>query len=218
MRGFAVSGQLSIAVVDLDELEKSAEGASGASAPASSVPPAASPDMPEVARTPPEAPAEAAAASAVTWLDSVAAAELWALPVRLLVPLPLPTTALCRAEGVPAPVVLTSSKAAYTAARARRWPIFVGSELSAMALAAENDRLVPADVVGWCARKAEDGGWKVSVAGAHGLGEVMGKGLEARGWTFGQLLRAAGLGLLEVVAGDDEGAELVERAAGEGAA
>ncbi|NIR31708.1 MAG: hypothetical protein GWN84_20825 [Gammaproteobacteria bacterium] len=227
--------QLSIAVVDIDELddetpasERTSEGAPGGGAdlPTASrardetlerkgVPTGGSgklqpepiPSEPSPVAPPVTPPAAAVAPPSVL--------ELLDLPVRLLTKLPLTTTVLCRAEGVAAPIVLTTSKAAYRAARGQRWPVFVGGELVAMTLAAEHDRLFARDVVQWCERKAAAPEWRLGPEAAHGLG-VAGRRLWARRWCLGPVLRAGGLEPVDVAAGDPAGLELVE-GAGEGA-
>lgn len=213
-----MSGQLSIAVVDLDEVERGSGAREDGAENPERAPAGASTAERERVSTPPVARSErTAAALRVTDGDHLAeralnivAREFLELPVRLLVALPLSTTALCRAEGVEVPIVITTAQKAYVAARKRRWPVFLGSELAAIALAAEHGRLVPVDLVRWCDRKAEDPGWKLTEAAAHGLGEVVGRSLASRGWKFGSVLRAASVEVLDVIAGAEEGAELVE--------
>jgi hypothetical protein len=87
------------------------------------------------------------------------------------------------------------------AATAATWPTFTGTELAAMALAAEHDRASPAALAQWCEHKAGAGpGWRLTAAEA--LGPVAGR-FEPRGWPIGRVLAAYGLALVEVVVGDD---------------
>jgi len=168
------------------------------------------PGKPVVA--PAAAPAAAPSAAAVP-LHAPAALrifELGELPARFLASLPAPWAAVGRHPTAAAPIVLTTSKPAYAAARARRWPVFVGRELLALALAAQHERLVGTDLPDWCARKAQAPEWKLTPQVALGLGPA-GARLELGDVTVAEMLRAADLELIDAVVGDEDGRALIEQ-------
>lgn len=169
-----------------------------------------------LAATEPGAPAPPAVEPAATSAHPEASADLGAvqtlavreasgLSLRLLPLLPLPSTILCaRVEGFDAGgglVVLTTSRLAYEAARARRCPVFVGGELAELALAAEHDRVYPPQLAGWCVRKLEDPAWRLSRAVA--FGGMPSTGLPPSEWTLEQVTRKVGLRVLWAGCGDE---------------
>jgi hypothetical protein len=110
-------------------------------------------------------------------------------------------------------LVITTSAAVYAAAgRARDvgWPVFTGTELAAMALAAEHDRGSPAAVEQWCDQKLAGGpAWRLTAAAA--LGPVAGR-YDPRGWSIGRVFDRLGLVLRMVEVGDVDGAAGLARA------
>ncbi len=167
--------------------------------------PAAAPAPPAVepaaTSTRPEASAEPGA------VQTLAVREVLGLSLRLLPLLPLPSTILCvRVEGFDAGgglVVLTTSRLAYEAARARRHPVFVGGELAELALAAEHDRVYPPQLAAWCVRKLEDPAWRLSRAVAFGGMTMPSTGLPPGEWTLEQVTRKVGLRVLWAGCGDE---------------
>jgi len=152
----------------------------------------------------PPAPAPLAAGP-----ESVAVAEVLSFCPRLLSSLPAPCTLVCACAvpGRAAPplggpvgaIVFTTSQPVYVSVSAT-WPVFTGTELAAMALAAEHDRASPAALGEWCDRKAATrGAWRLTAAEA--LGPVAGR-FEPRGFTIGRVLGWYGLVLVEVEVGD----------------
>lgn len=121
---------------------------------------------------------------------------LLAYPVRLFTELPVGAALICAAPSG-ASVVITTARAVYEAALEAGAPVFHGGELTAMVIAAEVDRVVPADVARWCDRKLQGRGWTLSarqaIEGFRGRAVPM-------GWTFGQLFDALGLTLEQVYA------------------
>ena len=131
---------------------------------------------------------------------SVAVRELLDYPIRLIPDLPLPTTLLLRRRhnsdsNPPSFVVITTSWEAYADARENKLPIFVGSELGLLALAAEHDRVGAALFEKWCAEKANDPNWKLT--GAVAIGQIT-ETLERRNWTCGQVFAAIDVELVGV--------------------
>lgn len=135
--------------------------------------------------------------------QAVAIAEVLVIPTRLLPRMPAATSLACRANRLlspPRPCAVTTSRAAYTAYRGWRVPVFTGDELVAITLAAEHDRASPAVLADWLDRKSADQSW--SLTAREALGPVFGR-FEARGWTLGQVLAAYDLELCAVGVGHE---------------
>lgn len=135
--------------------------------------------------------------------QAVAIAEVLVIPTRLLPRMPSATSLACRANRLsasPRPCAVTTSRAAYTAYRGWRVPVFTGDELVALALAAEHDRASSAVLTDWLDRKSADQSW--SLTAREALGPVFGR-FEARGWTLGQVLAAYDLDLCAVGVGHE---------------
>jgi hypothetical protein len=130
----------------------------------------------------------------------VSVLELLVLDPRLIPSLPLPTTLVCLREDDGNYAIVTTSRAAYEAARARRVPVFSGGEIESLVLAAEHDRGTPSTIIEWCARKAQEPTWRLTVRAA--LGPVFGS-FQPQGWSLQKVLRAYWLELREVASGDD---------------
>jgi len=130
---------------------------------------------------------------------SLAVQELLGFDPRLIVQLPLATTALCSRHDGHGVLVITTSKAVYAASRAAQRPVFAGGELVAMALAAEHDRAWPSTVAAWSARKADDATWRLSAQEALAGLDLA----QSMGWCLGRVLRRLGLVLQWVGCGDE---------------
>lgn len=130
----------------------------------------------------------------------LAVRELLGLDPRLIAGLPLATTLVCRQANGAAECVVTTSRAAYAAYRARGVPVFVGREVEPLALAAENDRASAHVLAQWHTRKTEDPAWRlddeVALAGLPNA-------LPPQGWLLEQVLRAYGAELVAVGCGDE---------------
>lgn len=138
-------------------------------------------------------------------------AETLSLDPRLLADLPAPTTLVCERVGSwvgSRYVVLTTSHPVFQAmtappphpSQARVVPVFTGSELAAMTLAAEHDRGTPEALTEWCEAKLGAGSsWRLSAAQA--IGPVAGR-FDPVGWSLDRVLRALGLTLQSVDVGD----------------
>jgi hypothetical protein len=157
---------------------------------------------PVVAEAPSHAPQAAVAAP-----PSVAVAELLEFDPRLIAALPLPTTLLCRRQGGDGLMVITTSRVAYEAARAAKVPAFVGGEIDALTISAENERGTPATCAHWCELKSANHGWRLSV-------DIAMSGVlpdpRAPKWRLRHVLWTLGLELLDVGCGDDIPAQLGE--------
>lgn len=163
-------------------------------------------ELPQLFDAEPELVANAAPAAepepttqTVPVVVSQAVRELLEFPARLIAGLPLGTTLRC-ARSTGEPITVTTSRSAYEASRVAGLPTFSGSELAALALAAEHDRASPAVFERWCATKASDPAWKLSAEAA--IGGAVGR-FEPLGWPLGQVLRLFGLELRAVGVGDE---------------
>lgn len=122
--------------------------------------------------------------------------EVLGFTASLLTALPLATTLLCVRPHEGEHLVLATHSAAPAAGNGyERVPAFVGPELNALVVAAEQGRGTWATMADWCARKGRDPGWRLTRIEA--LGGVRAAGW--LGWTTGQVLRALGLELVEVL-------------------
>lgn len=135
--------------------------------------------------------------------------ELSGFGARLLTDLPLATTLVCRRRLGNGQLVVTTSRAVYEAAKRNRVPVFAGSELWALVLAAEHERGSPVALEMWCAQKVADPAWRLTAEVA--LGEVCGTFLP-RGWSLGMALRTFGAELVEVCLEDELPALLEQHA------
>lgn len=133
--------------------------------------------------------------------QAVAVAEVLAVPVRLLPRMPAATTLVCRTRGTtlqPArPCAITMLRAAYTAYRTARVPVFTGDELVAMTLAAEHERASAAAFDAWLDRKVANPGWTLSTREAIGIPGHF----EPRGYVLGRVLGAYDVDVLAVGVG-----------------
>lgn len=174
---------------------------------------------PEVVRS--EAPVEPPAPLARADV-ALAVREVLSFCPRLLSSLPAASTLVCACArpGHAAPfaggpvglIVITTSAHVYAAVSAT-WPTFAGTELAAMALAAEHERASPAALGEWCDRKAAAGpSWRLTAADA--LGPVAGR-FPARGYTIGRVLEWYGVQLIDVAVGDELPAALGAAAGGD---
>jgi hypothetical protein len=133
---------------------------------------------------------------------SLCVREVLGFPIRLLRDLPLPTSLVCSFASGPGRVVLHATAVvpsnfaheggepvAATDPPEQSLAVFVGPEVTALALAAEHDR---ACLRAWCARKPD---WRLTTIEAIG---TIGARVEPRHWTTGQVLHALGLRLDEV--------------------
>lgn len=131
---------------------------------------------------------------------SVAVDELLGFDPRYIPSLLAPTTLVCRREEDGGLLVITTSKVAYAAARVAALPVFMGSEIEPLTVAAEQDRGTPTTIEEWCRRKGEDPSWKLTLSAA--MGAMCGE-IKPLGWTLGRVLQRYWLDLVEVDAGDD---------------
>lgn len=120
--------------------------------------------------------------------------EVLGFNARYLAALPLPATLLCsQAHGGERLALQTAASAPEVAGALA----FVGPELAALILAAENERANAAVLAIWCARKAAEARWRLTqVEAIGGLGEKP----APRGWAVERVLWALGLRLEEVLA------------------
>lgn len=127
--------------------------------------------------------------------------EVLGFEQRLLSSLPLAFSLLVSThEG--GRLLLTTSKTALEAARLAQAPVFVGSELSPMAMAAEHDRAAPSALAAWCAEKLREPGFRVTPQIA--LAEIDRSQHQPEiGWTVGQVLRAYRAELVQVATGSE---------------
>lgn len=121
--------------------------------------------------------------------------EVLGFPFRTLLALPLPSALVCRVRRSGLRLGLRTSGAAPSPPDGAA---FVGPELLALALAAEQGRAPSATVEGWCARKQSQPGWRLttqeSLAGLANAATVA-----ELGWSTEQVLSASGLELVEVL-------------------
>lgn len=130
---------------------------------------------------------------------SVAIREVLGFQHSWVAELPVATTLLISTrEG--GRLLLTTSRTAYCAALEAQVPAFVGSEISAMALAAEHDRASPAALAAWCAEKLREPGFRVTERNALDIAEPR---RPEQGWSVAQVLRAYGAELREVCMGNE---------------
>jgi hypothetical protein len=94
----------------------------------------------------------------------------------------------------------TTSAAAYAALRAAGQPVLTGSELGALAVAAEQDRASRPWLAGWLERLADGATMRLDVATA--LGGVEGEETPNQRWSLARVLRAFGCGLACVLTDD----------------
>jgi hypothetical protein len=155
---------------------------------------------PVVAEMPSHAPQPAVAVPA-----PIAVGELLEYDPRLISALPLPTTLVCRRQDGGGVLVVTTSRVAYEAARAAKVPAFVGGEIDALTISAENERGTPAMCARWCELKVANHGWRLSV-------EIAMAGVlpdpRAPKWRLRHVLWTLGLQLIAVGCGDEVPAEL----------
>jgi hypothetical protein len=112
------------------------------------------------------------------------------------------TTLVCRQANGAGEWVVTTSRAAYAAARARKVPAFVGREIEPLVLAAENERASWHVLAQWCTRKTADPAWRLEREVALG-GLLEHAVLPPQGWTLERVLRAYGAELVAVGCGDE---------------
>jgi hypothetical protein len=96
-------------------------------------------------------------------------------------------------------LLLTTSRAALAAAQEAQVPAFVGTEITALALAAEHDRASPAALEGWCAEKLRQPGFRVTPQIAVDVTERQ----PEQGWVVERVLRAFGARLEAVCSGQE---------------
>lgn len=149
----------------------------------------------------------------------IAVAEVLALAVRHLAELPAPTTLTVATPDTPHPprlpalAYLTSSRARYAVLMAEGAIVFSPTEYEVMLALAEEGRAGPAELVGWCMRKLDEPGFRLTaeVAGVRGVQTSppprdtwwpAGNGGRGAwlpdGWTFERLFAALGVELVEV--------------------
>ena len=122
--------------------------------------------------------------------------EVLRLPMRLWAGMPLASALLCRFVAEPiAHVLVRSSNAAPTLQDAASASVFTGPEIAQLVLAAEHDRVWPAQLRGWCAEKAVEPMWRLTPLGAL---DGVRDDVRPRNWTVRQVMRRIGLELVEV--------------------
>lgn len=132
--------------------------------------------------------------------QSVAMQEVLGCPARWIADLPLATTLLASRAHGGGRLLLTTSRAAHAAAQSAQVPAFVGSEITALARAAEHDRATAQVLEGWCAAKLADPSFRLTPE----LAVDLPSGLKPhRNWTVGQVLRAYGAELVQVCTGSE---------------
>lgn len=122
--------------------------------------------------------------------------EVLGFEARLLVHLPAATTLVCYTAQTDRTLVVTTSRAAYVAARARGVPTMAGKEWVALVHSAEQDRVWPSDIerlIQGKLERAQHSFWDADLIGT----------LEPEHWTLDRVLRRIGLVLHDVSAGDD---------------
>lgn len=127
---------------------------------------------------------------------STAMREVLGFEARLLVRLPVATTLVCYTAQTDRTIVVTTSRAAYVAARARGVPTMAGKEWAAFVRSTEQDRVWPTDVdrlIQGKLERAQHCFWDADLIGT----------LEPEHWTLDRVLRRVGLVLHDVSAGDD---------------
>jgi len=127
--------------------------------------------------------------------SSVAVREVLGFEVGLFSRLPAATSLRCAAGDVE--FVITTSKAAYVAAREAGVPVFVGGELLALAHAAHNDRMWPADMRAALQRKRASNAWRLTPAHAF-AGMPIANADPLAHATFGDVFERLDVRLLEV--------------------
>lgn len=92
-------------------------------------------------------------------------------------------------------VVMTTSQPAYTVARAKGLPIFLGRELFWLALGVEHDRIEPHHFGEWLVRKAADPQFRID--GPVAVGDITGP-IDPKSWSCERVFRELGLRLVAV--------------------
>lgn len=149
---------------------------------------------PEVA--PPSPPPGAAPAAPAPALEvCLAVREVLGMPPGWLAQLPLGTVLRLKTrEGTPWAV--STAREAYAALRAAREPVFTGSELGALALAAENGRASAADLARWLAEHVDSPAQRLDPATA--LAGLAAPETPSQRWHLDRVLRAYGAELTRV--------------------
>lgn len=142
------------------------------------------------------APAELAAEPRPA--PSLAVQEMLSFQQHWIADLPIATTLRVSTHGGGC-LLLTTSRAALAAALEAQVPAFVGTEITAMALAAEHGRASPAALEAWCAEKLREPGFRVTAQIAVDLPERQ----PEQGWVVERVLRTFGA-RLEAVCGGQE--------------
>lgn len=122
------------------------------------------------------------------WLGERAVREVLGLEVALLPKLASCTLMLRCANG--AAFVITTSRSAFARAKSSGVPVFVGGELIALAMGAQNDRVFPCHVEAFVARKTRNPGWRLTNGEAIGISNA-----EPLTWTFAELCERIGVAL-----------------------
>jgi hypothetical protein len=124
--------------------------------------------------------------------------EVEAFPARLLGGLPVASTLWLHVPGVEGrPVAVATSAVAAATARAAGLVAFDAGEWEAVVVAAESDRLWPADFRSAVARKHDDEAARLELG--HALGDA--RPDPARGWSVGRVLDRIGAKLVRVEIG-----------------
>jgi hypothetical protein len=118
--------------------------------------------------------------------------------------LPLATSLVLSLRGYAYPVLVTTGRATYEAAREARELVLTGAEMSALAIAAENDRASRS----WLAERLEERrvGTSGPISALAALGGVQAQ-IPFRRWHLSRVLQAWGLTLERVGVGDGEARE-----------
>lgn len=118
--------------------------------------------------------------------------EVSGLPAHLLSGLPLPTTLRLEVPGHPGIVSIATSAEVVRSERESGAVVFDGAEWSALVIAAESDRLWPAELREICERKARAPRWTLdldtALSGARAAAPA--------GWTIGSVLARVGARLV----------------------
>jgi len=120
--------------------------------------------------------------------------EVLGFPAWLFSGLPLPTGLRCARNHGAGLLVLASTDAAPAGGAGE--PSFVHREVDALVLGAEHERASWVEVEAWCARKRQQGDWRLT--NIEALGGVREDPLRER-WSIGRVLHALGLRLHEVL-------------------
>lgn len=126
--------------------------------------------------------------------------EVRSLPAHMLASLPLPPTLRLEVPGHDGIVSVATSPEVVQSERESGTVVFDAAEWSALVTGAESDRVFPAELRDFCARKAKQPRWSldldVALSGARASAPV--------GWTVGAVLDRLGVRLVAAEAGGAE--------------